>query len=298
MKFTHILLMLCVTALWGVNFMTIKLCLETFPPFFQLALRFFLVSIPLIFFVKTPHGDWKVILKFSFFLWILQLSFINLGLKYGVPAGMFSLLIQTKTVVVLVLSMIFFRYYPTRRELVGVLIAFMGIGMIVLNLFDQKYSLPYLFVIPAVLSVSCANLVFKNESCAASPLAITAWCAFITFIPMIMISLYVEGLDTIILSFEKSTWLTWIGIFYNVLPATLVETSLYVFLLNKYGPEQIVPFNLMVPLFGLAASWIVYDEQLTLMQMMAAFLILSGLLINQIKNPRHLIQWAVIRKQK
>ncbi|MGI4850705.1 MAG: EamA family transporter [Janthinobacterium lividum] len=282
----------------GVNFMAIKLCLETFPPFFQLALRFFLVSVPLIFFVKIPKGDWQVIFKFSFFLWTLQLSFINLGLKYGVPAGMFSLLIQTKTAVVLVLSMIFFQYYPRRQELIGVIIAFIGIGLIVGNLLDQGCSLPYLFIIPAILSVSCANLVFKGASCTASPLAITVWCAFITFFPMIILSLCFEGVDAMIDSFEHSTVATWIGMFYNTVLATLVGTSLYVFLLNKYGPEQIVPFNLMVPLFGLTASWIVYNEQLTFTQWIAAFLILGGLLINQIRNPRFLIEWITIFKRK
>lgn len=298
MKFTHVLLMLCVAALWGVNFMAIKFCLETFPSFFQLALRFFLVSVPLIFFVKIPRGDWKVIFKFSFFLWTLQLSFINLGLKYGVPAGMFSLLIQTKTAVVLILSMIFFQYYPKRQELIGVIIAFLGIGLIVTNLLNQGCILPYLFVIPAVLSVSCANLVFKNESCRASPLAITIWCAFITFFPMIILSLCFEGVDAILKSFDHATASTWLGLFYNVVLATLVGTSLYVFLLNEYGPEQIVPFNLMVPLFGLMASWIVYGEQLTLVQWIAACLILGGLMINQFQHPKSLMTWRTVLKQK
>ena len=284
MKFTHILLTICVAALWGINFVVIKICLETFPPFFQLALSFFLVSIPLIFFVKIPHGDWKTIFKFSFLLWTLQLTFITIGLKYGVPAGMFSLLIETKTAVVLILSIIFYRYCPTRAELIGVFIALSGIALIVINLWGQGCHLSYLFILPAVLSVSCANLVFKNESCAASPLTITVWCAFLAFIPMIILSLWFEGLEEIKTSFQNCSMSTWIAIFYNVVPATMIGTSMYVFLLNKYGPERIVPYALIIPLFSLTASWVVYDEQLTPVQMMAAVLILGGLLINQKKN--------------
>ena len=288
MKASHILMMIGVTAMWGTNFIAIKVSLEHLPPFFQLALRFIFVSIPLIFFVKRPTGDWKLIFKFSLFLWILQLSFINLGLKYGVPAGMFSLLAQSKTAIVLILSVCFYRYYPQRHEISGVMIAFAGIALIVIDLLDQGCDIAYLFIIPAVLSFSAASLVFKNDACQSNPLSVTVWCAFITFFPMALISYYMEGVQEIQNSLQTLTPFAIAGLFYTIVFATLLGTSWYVFLLNRYGPERIVPFNLLVPVFGLIASWIVYDEKLTHAQTIAAILILGGLLINQ--NPGLFLQ--------
>lgn len=288
MKPLHMLMALSFSAFWGANFVAIKMSLESFSPFFQQGLRFFFVSFPLIFFVPHPRHSWKAIFKFSLFLWVFQLSFITLGLKYGVPAGMFSLLIQTKAIVVIILSTLFYHYRPRLSEIIGVILSLTGVAMIAHSIMEEETSAAYLFIIPAVLSVSYASLAFKNETNNTSnPFSITIWCAFIAMIPMFLMSLLVEGPSQALYSLENFTWRSLFALFYTVICATLIATSFYVFLLKRYGPERMIPFNLLIPVFGTFTSALVYKETFTLIQSLAIALILTGLIVNQIRRPLH-----------
>ena len=301
MKPLHILMALGTACFWGVNFVAIKMSLESFPLFFQQSLRFFLVSFPLIFFVPRPRSrsSWKVVVKFSLFLWVLQLSFITLGIKYGAPPGMVSLLIQTKTIVVIILSTLFYHYRPQQHEILGIVLSLTGLIMIAHNVAGEEVRLAYLLVIPAILSVSYATLVFKSEEGNPSkPLSITVWCAFFAMMPMFLISLIIEGPSKILHSLEHFTWRSMFALLYSVIFATLAGTSFYVFLLKRYGPERIVPFNLLIPFFGTITSALIYGERFTFIQAMAMLLILGGLLINQARRPFRLGSLTLSTKLK
>ena len=49
---THLLLCVAVMAVWGSNFVVIKVALEHLPPLTLAALRFTVVVLPLVFFLK------------------------------------------------------------------------------------------------------------------------------------------------------------------------------------------------------------------------------------------------------
>ena len=51
---SHLLLALAIVAVWGTNFVVIKLSLAAFPPFLFAALRYTFAFLPLVFFVPKP----------------------------------------------------------------------------------------------------------------------------------------------------------------------------------------------------------------------------------------------------
>ncbi|WP_231971298.1 EamA family transporter [Polynucleobacter necessarius] len=50
---SHLLLALAIVAVWGTNFVVIKLSLEAFPPFLFAALRYTFTLLPLVFFYQN-----------------------------------------------------------------------------------------------------------------------------------------------------------------------------------------------------------------------------------------------------
>lgn len=52
-------LALAIVAVWGTNFVVIKIGLDDFPPFFFALLRFAFCAIPLVFFVRRPAVEWR-----------------------------------------------------------------------------------------------------------------------------------------------------------------------------------------------------------------------------------------------
>ena len=55
---SHLLLALAIVAVWGTNFVVIKLSLNSFPPFLFAALRYTFAFLPLAFFVPRPKVSW------------------------------------------------------------------------------------------------------------------------------------------------------------------------------------------------------------------------------------------------
>ena len=53
----HILLGVLVAVIWGLNFVSIGIGLQDSPPLVLLALRFLLVALPLVFFVRRPDAS-------------------------------------------------------------------------------------------------------------------------------------------------------------------------------------------------------------------------------------------------
>ncbi len=55
----HFLLALAVVAVWGSNFVVIKLALEQLPPLLLAALRFLVVVLPMVFVLPRPAVSWR-----------------------------------------------------------------------------------------------------------------------------------------------------------------------------------------------------------------------------------------------
>jgi O-acetylserine/cysteine efflux transporter len=279
-----IFLAVFVMLLWGTNFVAIKLSLVSFPPFLQLALRFIFACFPIIFFIKKPNCSKLLIFKFSLLIWIFQLSAIALGLYLGMPAALCSLLMQTQTIFTVLLSSLFFYYKPKKLELMGIMLAFAGVSMIAVYGRGQFTWTTFMLILFAALSVAMGNLLFKGQQQKTNMLSLIIWSCLIPPIPMFFASFVTDGWETICLACLTFKWSSFFAIIYSSFFATIVATTCYTYLLEKYEPATIVPFTMLTPIFGTFASTIILQERLTQECFIAATFIIVGLLINQLSK--------------
>lgn len=288
MPYRHILCALLVALLWGTNFTAIKLSYESFTPFFLLFVRFFLSTFPLIFFVPRPKSSWKQIIMISFFLWICQFSFLFVGMYLGAPAGLTSLILQSQTIFTLILSVMFLNYKPHNGEVVGITIAALGIIGIGWVRFTGGSMIGMLTVIPAALSVSVSNVLFSKNATTQKdhPLSMIVWTSFVAIPFMLAASLIFEGPQVIQETFDKLT-ITSIGsTLYTVYFSTLIATSLWTHLLQQHPPSTVVPYTLLIPVFGMLVANIVLGESYEVQTLLFSTFVLSGLSINQLSRKR------------
>ncbi|MGB6052571.1 MAG: EamA family transporter, partial [Rhodococcus sp. (in: high G+C Gram-positive bacteria)] len=59
------LLGLTVAVLWGLNFLAIRVGLDHFPPFFFAGLRFLVIAVPVLLFVRRPDVPIKWLLLYG-----------------------------------------------------------------------------------------------------------------------------------------------------------------------------------------------------------------------------------------
>ena len=117
MTVRDMLLAIAVAAIWGGNFVVMRLGVDEMPPFLLTALRFVFSAFPAIFFIPRPKAPVGLIVSYGVFLGVVQFGSLFTALKLGMPTGLASLVVQTQVFFTIALSAAFFGEWPTRLQI-------------------------------------------------------------------------------------------------------------------------------------------------------------------------------------
>jgi len=290
MKPVHIALALLVAALWGINFVAIKIGLKDFPPFLLSALRFIAVALPMLFFVGKPCVGWRWIVSIGFVLGVVKFGLLFLGMDLGMPAGLSSLVLQAQALFTVVFAILFLGERLRPVQAIGIALAAGGLVLIGIERAQETSLVGLILVVAAACAWGYANILMKQAK-APNMLNLIIWVAVIPPLPMAILSWQFEGMDRIAASLSALSWNGVLSVLYIAWASTIVAFSLWVYLLRLYSASVVAPFSLMVPIFGIAASAIILGEKLSLLEIVAGALTLVGLLC-VVRTPKPLTQVA------
>jgi len=280
MALRHILLALSVVLIWGINFVVIQVALKEVPPLLLTFLRFFFAAFPAIFFFKRPKNtSWKMLFFYSLSMFILDFAFLFSGMYVGVSSGIASLALQTQVFFTAILAVIFLKEKMTLAKIIGAIIAFSGIVFVGFHAGGDVNLLGLLLVECAALSWAIGNLVSKRIG-KVDMLSLVVWGSLIS-LPFLLALSY---------SFESHLWNREIfthlsgksigAIAYLAYPVTFFGFGIWSWLLSRYPATTVAPFTLLVPVVGFSSSALLVGEALPSWKLIAAFLIVLGLVIN------------------
>ena len=192
MPLTHRLLAAGVAVLWGVNFLAIHASLEQFPPLFLVALRFAVIAVPTLLVVPRPAVATRWLVGYGTGFGILQFLFLYWGLDAGMPTGLASLVLQSSAPFTVLVGAVWFRDRVTSRQLLGLLVACSGLAVVGWQYGRGAAILPFLLVLAGGLGWAIGN-VANARAQAPDPLHLTLWMSVVPPVPMLALSLLVEG---------------------------------------------------------------------------------------------------------
>lgn len=281
MPVSHLLLALLVVIVWGVNFIFVKLGLEEFSPLLLCSVRFFLASIPAIFFINLPAVSFRLVAAYGLVMFALQFALIFSGMHAGMTAGMASILMQTQVFFSMFFAAVLLGERPNISQITGALVSFSGIVLVGMH-FDQTISLTgFLFILAGAASWGLGNLITKKLG-SVNMLALVVWGSLVAAIPMLFLSLVIEGSDNIVYTWNHLSMKGISSLFYIVYASTWVGYGVWNWLLGRYPVSTIVPFSLLVPVAGVVSSVLMLNEPFQLWKLTAGILVISGLCINLI----------------
>jgi O-acetylserine/cysteine efflux transporter len=278
MKPVHIALALLVAALWGTNFVAIKIGLGAFPPFLLSALRFLAVVVPMIFFVGRPCVSWRWILGIGFIFGIVKFGLLFLGMDLGMPAGLSSLVLQAQAPFTVLFAVLLLGERLRPAQLAGMGLAAGGLVLIGIERAQSTSLVGLVLVVAAACAWGYANILMKQAK-APNMLNLVIWISVIPPIPMALASLVFEGPDRVLATLSGLDWTGTLAVLYIAWASTIIGFSLWVYLLKHYSASLVAPFSLMVPIFGIAAAALFLDEALSGLEIAAGILTLIGLLL-------------------
>jgi len=279
MPVKYILLALSVVAIWGINFVVIQVALKEIPPLMLTFLRFFFAAFPAVFFLKRPNTSWKMLFFYSLSMFVLDFSFLFSGMYMGVSSGIASLSLQTQVFFTAILAVIFFKEKMTFAKTLGAIVAFSGIVFVGVHTGGDVNLFGLFLVESAALSWAIGNLVSKRIG-HVDMLSLVVWGSLLSLPFLFTLSLTLESHLWSMRTFTSLSWLSIGSIAYLVYPVTLFGFAIWSFLLSRYPATTVAPFTLLVPVFGFSSSAILVGEALPSWKLIAAFLIVSGLVIN------------------
>lgn len=278
MPLRHIALALLVVAIWGFNFVIIKLSVEALPPILAAGLRFVAAALPAVLFIRPPKAAWWLVVAFGLSLGFALYGFLNLALAWGMSAGLSSLVLQTQAFFTMALAFVLLGERPTRFQVIGAVIAFAGIGVIALERLSATALLPLGMTLMAALSWGLANVLTRKAG-RVNALAFTVWGSLAAPLPLIGLSLLVEGPTMVLAALAGFGWQEAGLIAFLAYPATLLGGAIWNWLLGRHPASTVAPFTLLVPITGLLSGYLVLGETVTPTEIGGAVLVIAGLVV-------------------
>ena len=279
------LLALLVVVVWGLNFVVIKLGLHNMPPLMLAGLRFLLVAFPALFFVARPKIPLKLLLGYGLTISFGQFAFLFCAIKFGMPAGLASLVLQAQAFFTIILGAFVFSERLQGKQLAGITLAVFGVLVLIeASLNGQDVALlGFMLTLAAGLSWACGNifnkLIMQHEARPAV-MSLVVWSALIPIIPFLAASFILDGPDVMLNSLVEIDLTTILSLVYLAFVATIVGYGIWGSLLGRYETWRVAPLSLLVPVVGLASAALLLDETLSALQLFGAVLIMAGLYIN------------------
>ncbi|MCP2249382.1 EamA family transporter [Lentzea aerocolonigenes] len=277
----HVLLALLVAAIWGFNFVVLKVGLDEFPPILFSALRFLAAAVPAIFFVGRPSVAWKWVISVGLVLGVAKFSFLFIGLKAGMPAGLGSLVLQSQVIFTTLFAAVVLRERPKSVQITGIALAVAGIGVIA---WDYGLSSPLLGFVLLIAAAACWGVsnVLMRYARPADTLRFMVWVSAVAVLPLFALSALTEDMSAL----GRLDWAGIGAVGYVSWISTLLGFAVWGFLLRQYESSVVAPFSLLVPVFGMFSAWVFLGEDLSGLQAAAGGLVLAGLAIPQLVGRR------------
>ncbi|MBE7184251.1 MAG: EamA family transporter [Methylobacterium mesophilicum] len=273
---SHLLLALLTVAIWGTNFVVIRIGLDHLPPLLFASLRFILVVFPAILFIRRPPVPWKTLAAYGLMIGAGQFGLLFVAMRGHISPGLASLVLQCQVFFTIGLSVWLMGERVRAFQLVAVLLAASGILVIGLNTDAATTPLGLGLALLASLSWAGGNMAAKRSG-AQNILPIVVWGSLFSFPPLFVLSFLIEGWPAIRAGLVAADLPTWMAVIWQSAANSLFGYSAWGWLLARHPAASITPIALLVPVFGMSASAFWLGEPLPAWKLWAAGLVIGGL---------------------
>ena len=285
------LLALAVVAVWGTNFVVIRLGLDALPPLLFAALRFTLAALPLVLVIKRPAVPWRDLALFGLFIGVGQFGLLFIAIDGLIAPGLASLVVQVQVVFTIGLAMRGTGERLTGMQLAALALAVPGVGIILAHTGGTTTPLGVALVVGAAFGWSLGNMVARRAG-RVDMLAYMVWSSLFAIVPLFALAFLFEGGPRIAAALDAAGPTIWAVVAWQTVGNTLFGYGVWGWLLARYPAASVAPMALLVPVFGMGSAALFLGEPLPGWKLAAAALIIGGLAVNLL-GPRLLARRAV-----
>ena len=285
----HLVLALAVVAVWGTNFVVIKVGLHHLPPLTFAALRFTFALLPAVFFLKRPEVAWRKLAAYGLLIGVGQFGLLYIAMTHLISPGLASLVVQMQAFFTIALAMRLTGERLHGYQMAALGVAALGLAWLMAHTSAEVTLLGLVLVLGAALSWAGGNIVARSSG-PVNMLSYVVWASLFSAPPLFALALVLEGPALMAHSLSTAGWETWTAVLWQSVGNTLFGYAAWGWLLARHPAATISPLSLLVPVFGMGASALFLGEPLQSWKLTAAVLVLAGLAINTL--------WPLVERRR
>src|SRR6266702_4426925 len=277
MKPADVVIAVMVAVIWGLAFVASRIALDEFSPELMTTLRFGIAALPCLF-LRRPDVSWPLLIAISFTLFLGQFLAQAFAIAHGDPVGLSSVIVQSQALFTIALAAIIFGELPTRMQAVGIAIATTGLLMIC-GTVGYDFSVgAFSIIMICPISFAIGNLLLRRAQ-DVRMFDLFAWLCLVAAVPLFALTLVSNGPQPTwhALSHMSLTGLVCILGLGGI--STSIAYWLWGRLLRDYSAAQVVPFALLVPFVGSAASSNVFGERFGPLRLAGMVTVVGGIAV-------------------
>tara|TARA_R110002049_G_scaffold307712_1_gene509013 strand:- start:1311 stop:2228 length:918 start_codon:yes stop_codon:yes gene_type:complete len=238
------------------------------------ALRFALVAVPLVFFVKKPKIPLLAVAGYGLLFGCGIWGLVYYAITLGTPAGQSSLLLQSSAFMTAIAGVVLFSETISVQKVTGILVAFAGFVLIAKGAFETSSFLGVALVFLAGLSWTICNVIvryYKPEDI----LSFIVWSSLFVPLPILgYLAIFTSDLTDIR---QLTGWRGITSIIFQAGVTTIVGYGIWTKMNAKYGLSVVSPYSLIVPVSGLISASIFFGESPNNIEILGSLLVVLGL---------------------
>lgn len=267
---------LCLT--WGSTFLQAKVALQAIPPFFLASFRFIIAGAFLLLWlvikgqVRTsviprllPSSLLSITLNYALLFW---------GLQY-LPSGVSGVMNFAGVALALPLVSFLFGFEKISWSVVtGLVLGLAGLALLMMGggQFDPKGVIA---LAVGSLVYAFGSLILKRLVKDVSPLEVSTWQMVMGGVALLLLSL---GLEQPNLSALNSPKILFAVMYLTI--ASLLGITTYTYLLSQWPLSRVSSYNFICPAIALVLGAIILDERISLIDMVACVLLVTGAMVS------------------
>ena len=271
-----------VAVIWGFAFVATRVGLDSFSPPQLAALRFLIATTPAI--VLARPAPWRVLVPLGLTLFAGQFLLQFFGIANGMPPGLASIVVQTQAFFTILFAAVALHERPPPRQLVGVAVAFAGLGLIALTIGGDLSFVGFALTLGSAISWGIGNVLLKRVT-RADMLNLMVWLSVVPPVPSLGLSLLLDGRAGL-QAMARASWLGLGAALYLGVVATIVAYAIWGRLLRRYPVATVTPFALLAPVVGAYSSSMVFGERFEGRRLVGMALVLLGVAATVLSGSR------------
>ncbi len=277
MPAAHFLLLLTICLLWAGNFVVAAFAVRIFEPVSFAVLRFVLVLVLLLPFLRLPPRDqWLTLLSCCLTMGAIHFALIFLALGRSEDVSSIALLMQIYVPLSTLLAVLALGERIGWRTTSGILISFAGVLVMGLDPLVLAQIDVMLLVLASALALATGTVLMRRLK-GVGVFNFQAWNALLSIVPLGLLVLWLESPSQIIEVTRRQSE-AWLLVGYSAIAASIIGHGGFYWLLQRHEVNKITPYLLLVPILAVILGVVLWGDRPGPRLLIGGGLVLAGVL--------------------